>query len=129
MMDILLESQKSASQISTFLAEVFECQVNKIKSYSLDEFNCLTKDLDAYALDCVCVFSSVQGDASQLLQLYRYNISDPDVVERVVDIALKNKIHVYIPTDPFNGWVYVGDDGPKNVHQIDSDEDNCFYFG
>jgi len=127
-MDILLKHQKSPLQISNFLAEVFECSTDKIKTCSLDEFNGLTEELDANALNCICVFSPVQGDASQLLQLYRYKMSDPSVTQRIVGVAMKNKIHIYIPGEPSNDWVYIGDAGSEHVRQIESDADDVFYF-
>jgi len=128
MMDILLEHQKSPRQISSFLAKVFECSTDKIKIYSLDEFNRLNKELDTYELDCICVFSFVQGDASQLLQLYRYKMSDSNVIQRIIGIALKNKIHLYMPNGPSDDWIYIGDTGSKHVRRMASDTDDCFYF-
>jgi len=128
MMDLLLEHQKSPLEIGNFLAEVFECTADKIKIYSLDEFNSLTEELDAYAWECICIFSFVQGDASQLLQLYKYRMSNLNVIQRLTDIALKHKIHMYIPNDSLDTWVYVDDVGPKYVRQMESDVDNCFYF-
>jgi hypothetical protein len=128
MMDILLKHQKSLLQISNFLAEVLKCSIDKIKTCSLNDFNSLTEELDAHALDCICVFSFVQGDAAQLLQLYRYKMSDSNVIQRIVDIAMKNKICIYVPNEPSDDWIYIGDAESKRVRQIESDADNCFYF-
>jgi hypothetical protein len=129
MIDILLVNQHSLSQLGNLLSIVFDCSIDRVKIFGINEFNSLTEELNISTLDCVCVFSFVQGDVSQLLQLYRYKITDSDVVKRIIDIALKNKIRCYIPHDSLGGWIYVGgDDAPKHVHQIESDQENYFCF-
>lgn len=129
MMDILLEYQYPLAQLYDFLSEVIGCSADRIKIFNIDEFNSLTEELDSSALDCVCVFSLVRGDGLQLLQIYRYKITDLDVVKRVVDTAFKRNMHCYIPSDSLNGWIYVGDDGTlKNAMQIECDEDDFYLF-
>lgn len=128
MMDFLMKQRLSSLQIKIFLAEVFECAVDEIKIYSLDEFNCATEYIDDSALCCVCVFSFVQGDASLLLQIYRYKINDSNLIEKIINVSMKNKINIFIPENSFDDWIYVGDSGLKHVRQIDSDEENSFYF-
>lgn len=129
MMDILLEHQHTLAQLYEFLSEVLDCSADRIKIFGIDEFNSLTEELDSSALDCVCVFSLVRGNGSQLLQLYRYKITDMDIFKRVVDISFKRKMHCYIPSDSLNGWIYVGDDAPpKHALQMECDEDDCYLF-
>jgi len=129
MIDFLLVDQLRPPQIIDFLSKIFDCSVERVKIFGIDEFNSLTEELNDSVLDCICVFSFVQGNASQLLQLYRYKITDSDVVKRATDVALSNKIRCYIPCDSFDGWVYVGEgDIPKHVRQIENDQENCFYF-
>lgn len=129
MMDLLLVQQYPVSKICSFLTAVFDCSSDRIKIFSVAEFNSLNEELDDSLLDCVCVFSSIKGDVSQLLQLYKYKISDPEATTRTVDIALKNKIHCYVPDNSFDGWIYVGDSHTtRRAKQIASDEDDCFLF-
>ena len=100
-----------------------------VQQSRLDEFNSLSEELDGLSFDCVCVFSPVRGDVAQLLQLYRYKISDSDAVKRFVDIALHNKVHCYLPSDSLGEWIYVGDgDNPKRAQQISCEEEDCFLF-
>jgi len=128
-MDLLLVQQYATPQIQSFLSAVFECSVDRVKIFSVEAFNSLNEELDDFSFDCVCVFSSVRGDVAQLLQLYRYKVSNSDAVRRTVDIALHNKVHCYVPNDSLDGWIYVGDgDAPKYAQQIESDEDDCFVF-
>lgn len=129
MMDFLLEHEYSLPELYEFFSEVFDCSAERIKIYSLDEFSSATEALDCSGLDGICVFSSVRGSASQLLQLYRYELPDSTLCRRVIDIACRRKMHCYIPTDSLNGWTYVGDDGmPKRARQIECDEDDCYLF-
>ena len=128
-MDFLLVHQHSISQIQLFLAEVFDCLSERIRIFSVEEINSLNEELDDSSLDCVCILSSVRGDASQLLQLYRYKIGGPDALTRIVDIALKNRISCYVPSNSLDGWIYVSDDfAQRRVHQITCDEEDCFLF-
>lgn len=129
MMDILLVQQCPVRQIRAFLAVVFHCPIERIKIFSLDEFNSLSEELDGLSFDCVCVFSPVRGDVAQLLQLYRYKISDSDAVKWFVDIALRNKVHCYLPSDSLGEWIYVGDgNNPRRAQQISCEEEDCFLF-
>lgn len=129
MIDLLLVDQHSSSQLSDFLSEIFDCVINRIRIFEIDKFNSLTEELDVSTLDCVCAYSLVRGDASQLLQLYRYRITDSDVIRRTIDVALKNSIRCYIPHDSLDSWIYVGeDDTPKHVRQIECDQGDCFLF-
>lgn len=129
MMDILLVQQHPLQQIQAFLSAVFDCSIERVKIFSLDAFNSLSEELDDLSFDCVCVFSPVHGDVAQLLQLYRYKISDSDAVKRIVDIALHNKFHCYVPSDSLGGWIYMGDgENPKHAQQISCEEEDCFLF-
>jgi hypothetical protein len=129
MIDLLLVDQHSPSQLSDFLSEIFDCSIERIRIFGIDEFNSLTEELDVSTLDCVCVSSLVRGDGSQLLQLYRYRITDSDVIKRTIDVALKNRIRCYIPHDSLDGWIYIGeDDTSKHVRQMECDQDDCFLF-
>lgn len=129
MMDVLLVRQHSIPQIQYFLSAVFECAVDRVKVFSVEAFNFLNEEMDDFSVDCICVLSPIDGDVAQLLQLYRYKISNSDAVRRTVEIALQNKVHCYIPGDSSDGWIYVGDgDLPKCAQQIENDEDNCFAF-
>lgn len=129
MIDILMEHEYSKPKLYEFISEVFDCSIDQIKIFSIDELNSVTDELDFSKFDCICVSSYVQGKASLLLQLYRYKIDDMDVCKRVVDIAYRRSMHCYIPSDSFNGWIYVGDDRePKQARQIDCDEDDCYLF-
>lgn len=128
-MDILLEHRHPLAQLYEFLSEVIGCSVDRIKIFGIDEFNSLTEELDYSALDCVCVFSLVRGSVSQMLQLYRYQTADQDIVKRIIDVAFKKNMHCYIPSDSFDGWVYVSDDAsPKDALQMECDEDDCYLF-
>ena len=129
MMDILLVQQYSIPKIQSFLSAVFECSIDRVKIFCIEAFNSLNEELDDFSFDCVCVFSPVRGDVAQLLQLYRYKISDADAVRRTVEIALQNRVHCYVPNDSLDGWIYVADgDVLKCAQQIESDEDDCFVF-
>lgn len=129
MMDLLLVKHYSVSQIQSFLSEVFDCSVERVKIFSVEAFNSVDEELDDSSFDCVCVLSPVRGDVAQLLQLYRYKLSDSDALRRTVDIALQRKVHCYLPSDSLDGWIYVSDgDAPKYAQQIECDEDNCFVF-
>jgi hypothetical protein len=129
MMDILFGHQYPLVQLYDFLSEVIGCSVDRIRIFSIDEFNSLIEELDCSVLDCVCVFSLVRGDCSQMLQLYRYKATNEDIVRRIIDVAFKKNMRCYIPSDSFDGWVYVGHDGaPKHVLQMECDEEDCYLF-
>lgn len=129
MMDILLVQQRPLQQIQAFLSAVFDCSIERVKIFSLDAFNSLSEELDELSFDCVCVLSPVHGDAALLLQLYRYKINDSDAVKRIVDIALHNKVHCYVPSDSLGGWIYMGDsENPKRAQQISCEEEDRFLF-
>ncbi|WP_143086086.1 hypothetical protein [Formivibrio citricus] len=128
MIDILLVDQCALSLLGDFVSDIFGCSIDMVKVFEVDEFNSLNEELDASVLDCVCVYCPVRGGASQLLQLYRYKLSDAEVLKRIVGAALKNGIRCYIPCDSFDGWIYVGEGGiKKRVRQVECDDD-CFLF-
>jgi hypothetical protein len=129
MMDILLVQHCPVPQIRAFLSAVFDCSTERVKIFSLDEFNSLSEELNDLSFDCVCVFSPVRGDVAQLLQLYRYKTSNSDAVKRIVDIALHNKVHCYVPSDSLSGWIYMGDgESPERAQQIECEEEDNFLF-
>ncbi len=129
MIDILLVQQRPPQQIQAFLSAVFDCSIERVRVFSLDAFNSLSEELDDLSFDCLCVYSPVHGDVAQLLQLYRFKFSDSDVVKRIVDIALRNKIYCYLPCDSLGGWIYMGDGAnPKRAQQISCEEEDRFLF-
>ncbi|HEY0061019.1 MAG TPA: hypothetical protein VGC21_02795 [Telluria sp.] len=129
MMDLLLEQTCDRSKIQYFLSLVFESSVARIRVFSSEEFNALNEELSDSSIDCACVFSSVSGDAAQLLQLYRYRVDQVQAVTRIAAIATQNGIRCYLPTDSLDVWICVGHgDGPKSVKQIECDEDDCYLF-
>lgn len=129
MIDLLLSEVFTPDQIKLELSRVFNCLTERIKVFSIDEFNSLAEELDGSALECVCVYSSVFGEASQLLQLYRYEIPNSEVVERLVQVAIEQKIRCFIPVDQWDGWIYVNEQGEMiRVNQIEEDREDCFRF-
>ncbi|WP_426305834.1 hypothetical protein ACN9MJ_00440 [Acidovorax facilis] len=129
MMDILLVQQHSVSQIQNLLSAIFECPVERVKIFDADAFNALNEELDELLFDCICVIFPVRGDAAQLLQLYRYKLDESDVLRKSIEIALRDKIHCYIPNESMDGWIYVRDgETPKQVQSIESDEQDYFSF-
>lgn len=129
MMDLLLVHECSFTKIGELLSDVFICEKERIRVFGIDEFNSLTEELDESTLDCVCVSTPMRGDASQLLQLYRYKVVDSVAYERIVEVMTKKRIRCFIPSDTFDGWNYVGDGGEFRIaHQLECDEENCVLF-
>lgn len=129
MIDILLGDACSPDELKLVMSRVFECSIEHIKVYGIDEFNSLAEELDGSKLACICVHSPVVGDASLLLQLYRYEIPNSEVVERIIKIAIQEKVRCFIPVDQWDGWIYVNDQGVLiPVTQLDQDEEDCFRF-
>ncbi|WP_426318428.1 hypothetical protein [Pseudoduganella sp. R-43] len=129
MIDLLLAEACTPDQLSLHLSRVFECSIERIKIFSIDEFNGLTEELDGSMLDCVCVHSRVLGDAAQLLQLYRYTVPNSDVVDRIIEIAIEQKFRCFIPVDQWDEWIYVNGQGEvTRVNQLEQDEEDCFRF-
>lgn len=129
MIDILLVHQLSLSQIKSFLSMIFNCASDRILIFSIEEFNSLSEGLNDSSFDCLCVCSPVTGDVAQLLQLYRYKVSDLEAMKRTVEIALKVRVPCYVPSDSFDGWILAGDsDAPRRAQQIECDADDCYLF-
>ncbi|MDQ1816069.1 hypothetical protein RBA41_22485 [Massilia sp. CCM 9210] len=84
MIDFLLGYPHSSLEIKNFLSQIFDCSIERIEVFDIDEFNSLTEELDDFALDCVCVCIPVKGDASQMLQVYKYKLADSVVVGRII---------------------------------------------
>lgn len=128
MIDFLLKWYLSLDQLKQFICNIFDCTEERILIFNLDEFNSLVGVLDDSELVCICVFSEAQGDASQMLQLYRCRVPTSIISEKIISTAWKNKVQCYIPSDCGNTWIYVDTDAVKIVQQLDSEEDDFFSF-
>lgn len=129
MIDLLLSKTFTSDQLKLNLSKVFACPSDRIKIFSVDEFNSLSEELDGSTLDCVCVHSRVFGEASQLLQLYRYAVPNSEVVDRLIQVAIEQKICCFIPVDQWNGWIHINEQGAvMRVNQLEEDEEDCFRF-
>ncbi|NIA01025.1 hypothetical protein [Massilia sp. CCM 8734] len=105
--DFLLKWYFSPDQLKQFLCKIFDCPAEKILVFNLDEFNSLVEVLDYPELVCICVYTEVQGDVSQLLRLYRRRLPTSIISEKIISAALTNKVQCYIPEDCGNTWIYV----------------------
>jgi len=129
MMDFLLADKLSRTQIGEFVSKILDYPVNRIKVLELSEFRSKVTKLNESEMDCLCLFSPIRGDASQLVQLYRYEITDDEVFNRIVETATKEKVRCYIAYDDFYDWIYAGEgDSPRHVSEIPSDEDDYISF-
>jgi len=130
MMDFLLVDKLSHIQIGEFVSKIFDCSIDRVKVFELDEFNSLTpEELDAFELDCVCKIMPARGDVSLILELIRYEITDDEVFNRIVETATKEKVRCYIAYDEFCDWIYAGEgDSPRHVFEIPHDEQDYFSF-
>jgi hypothetical protein len=129
MIDILLVDEVPNNCVGLFLSKVFDCPVERIKIISLEDFNVLTEQIDESAFHCVCVTSSVKGSVSQLLQLFRYKMGEANAFNRIVDVALEQRIKCFLPTDSLGGWIFLGDSGAiRHAQQIETDEEDSYLF-
>jgi len=130
MMNFLLADKLSHIQIGEFVSKIFDCSIDRVKVFEMDEFHSLTpEELDNFEVDCVCKIMPVRGDASLILELIRYKITDDEVFNRIVKTATKEKVRCYIAYDDFYDWIYAGEgDSPRHVSEIPSDEDDYISF-
>ena len=129
MIDLLLSEACTPDQLKLILSRIFACPIDRVKVFSVDEFNSLTEELDGSIMECVCVHSIVLGDASQLLQLYRYAMPNSELIDRLMKVAIEKKIRCFIPVDQWNGWIHVNEQGKViRVSQLEEDEEDCFRF-
>lgn len=129
MIDILLADEMSYDRVGLFLSKVFDCPVERIKIFSLDEFNALSEQIDESSFHCICVISSVRGSVAQLLQLFKCKINEPDGVNRIVNVALEDGIECYLPINSLNDWIFLSNSGViKHAEQMETDGDDCYLF-
>lgn len=75
-------------EVKVILSGLFRCTSDKILVLPLEEFNeiiLLKQDFDEIV--CLCAYIETNGDAALLLQLYRYEMSDDDLLKNLVNIS------------------------------------------
>lgn len=129
MIDIVFSKEFSNSEIIDFFSKVFICTSRKIKVLNAEIFYSLNVVLDTSDIECLCVYSRISGDASLLLQLFNYKISNEEVFSRVFDVASARGVDCYIPYDNFDNWIHINTKGLVNyVKQVESNDSDFFYF-
>ena len=129
MINFLFKNHLSIEEIEHFLLQVFDYSESKIAIIHIDKFNDINSKIDINNLSCLCVYSEISGDASLLVQLYRYSIEENTLIEKIIKASIKSSIACYVPIDDFDGWVLSGG-WPKEIKgkQIYPEKDNTFYF-
>lgn len=129
MTDFLFKKKLSKEEIYYFLREVFKNNGGEIKVLHIDEFNDINSNVDVDDLHCLCVYSEIFGNASLLIQLYRYSMDENVLLHKIVDAATKLSVACYVPIDDFDGWAFVGESTkPIKGKQIESEDQNVFNF-
>lgn len=122
MMDILIKNNLSEDELLDFLTLVFSVEAGKIMIVPTVDFSGM-EIIDFSGIDCVCVYESIGGDASKLLQLYRYTLSDDELICRLQVACRFGKMACYVPRDSFDNWYLMdGGESMKNVRQVESEE-------
>jgi hypothetical protein len=122
MIDILIKNNLSKGELLGFLMLVFSVDIEKLMVVSIIDFSEMGA-IDFSGVDCLCVYDSIGGDASKLLQLYRYKISDDELICRLQMACEIEGIACYVPRDSFDNWSLMDGGRPmKNVRQIESAE-------
>ena len=128
MIDFLVEKRMSKGEIRQFLSSVFQTDYTKIIVVTLEEFNEIG-EIYSSNIDCLCVFSNVHGNASLLLQLYRYTINIELAMKQIINVCVKEGITCYLPKNSLNEWICVDKGGHiTNVKQIDEERDDVYLF-
>lgn len=127
MIDILIVKKLSISQIEGFLSALLNCEPTKVKVFDADQFYSVD-ELDYSQIDCICVYSEVCGDVAQLLQIFRYKISDNCFLQKLIVIAYRKSILCYIPSDSLNGWYYLGYTATPVIAKEIESENDCYVF-
>lgn len=128
MIDFFFKKNISTDEIIYFLSLVFECEREDILLFEIKEFNEFGYQNIDNNIVCLGVFSEVHGDASLMINIYRY-IEDPAVVlKKIVNFSTKERIACYTPVDDFDGWLLSGEEecSIRGV-EIES-EDSGFFF-
>jgi hypothetical protein len=110
MIDILLVKSLSVEKIQCFISLVFDCNLCGIVVQDIDQFYSSNVEFDD-SITCLCVHTKVSGDAAQMLQLFRYKISNADLLKRIIDIAAREKIEIFYPINSLDRWGYITKDG------------------
>lgn len=106
MIDILMIEQLSEENISQFLVSVFDTTLKRIKVFSLDVFSKLgSKDFSG--IDCLCIYSRVDGDAAQLLQFYRYEMPETEMIDALCRACEKHCLACFVPKDEYDNWLWI----------------------
>lgn len=79
--------------------------------------------IDFTEVKCLCVYTEVSGDAAKQLQLYRYDVPDDEMPDRLQRACQIKGVTCYIPKDSFDNW-YLIDGSPsiQSAKQIESEE-------
>lgn len=129
MINFLFKNYLSIEEIKHFLLQVFNSSEGKIVIVGIEEFNDINSKIEANNLSCLCVYSKIFGDASLLIQLYRYSIKENILIEEIIKTSIKLSIACYVPIDDFDGWILLGEQPDKiKGKQIQPEKDNVFYF-
>ncbi|WP_454907449.1 hypothetical protein [Variovorax gossypii] len=127
MIDILLKNDLCEERLQEFLALVFSVEMETIMIFSIGNFSKMG-EIDFSGFNCLCVYESIEGDASKLLQLYRCKVSRDEFISDLQMACKIKNIACYVPSDSFDSWFLIdGDRSMKAVSQIES-EDGIFLF-
>ena len=127
MIDILIKEKLTDQLINEFLSNVFNTSTNRIILTSEDDFVSML-EMDFSEVDCLCVKNDTDGDAALLLNLYRYEREDKELIHSIQVSCNKLNITCYVPImDIINGWYKInGIADMKTVKQLESEDQFLF---
>lgn len=117
MIDILMINSLSEDGISKFLASVFDVKNKAIRVCSLDAFSEIGES-DFTGIDCLCVYSVIEGDVSQLLQLYRYKLNDTEIINALCRACEKHHLACYVSKDEYENWLLIDANGQIDIVKL-----------
>lgn len=129
MIDFYIKEKICPDEVKVILSGLFRCTSDKILVLPLEEFNeiiLLKQGFDEMV--CLCTYIETNGDAALLLQLYRYEMSDDDLLKNLVNFSRNSHFSFYFPFDDFDGWIWIQDGHTHVGKELETEKERCFLF-
>lgn len=134
MINLLLSKQLCESQMNLFLEGLLGIRASQIVLTRLDDLDSCELSVMGGEIKCWCIYSNYShGTIGQMLDLYRYVISDADIHARLPRLAKQLELDIYSSmlgdlNHSYGSFTKIDRRGSESVVCLVSESDGGLYF-